>query len=240
MPTSPQSAPTNPVPPSSGTPGVAVPAVSPPTPPARRGRRNIAVLAIVVVGVIVAGLMLTGIIPILPSSSTSSAATPTSYSSAESSANPISDTVSGGPWSLLLAEGLDLTTSYSNSTPPSGCTIAGGSGMISYGAYDGNYSSGLLSDWLFVYLNSDRTSELAVEVSGGHASEVGVLQGPSCTADLNADKVLSANLLDSTQVASALFGNSEVDQFLHTIPRRTLSTSCSVAPWPGLSVRSGT
>jgi hypothetical protein len=198
------------------------PATAPtgPAPPAGHGGRNVAVVVIVVVVLVVLGLGLTGRIPFpykLGSSSSSAAAT-SSFSSAESSANSIANANSayGGHWSLLIAEGINVISSYSNSTPgPTGCAVAGGTGTISFGAYSGNYSNGKLSNWLLIYGNSGGTSELGIAVSGTSASEIGTLTGSSCISGLGSLKAVPSSVEDSTQVASTLLGSAAVDAFTH-------------------------
>jgi len=191
------------------------PLLTPRSPPRRKGRR-VAIVVIVVVVVLVAGLILTGVIPLNGGGSSSSGTATVSYSSAEASAASTSDSRSGGPWSLVVVLGFDFTSSYSNSTPPSGCTMAGGTGTVSVGAHTGNYSNGQLSNWLFLYFNSGRTIVLYVEVSGSTASVVGTVQiSPSCQPGLSPDETLSSSVEDSPLVASTLLGSAQVDAFLH-------------------------
>jgi hypothetical protein len=187
-----------------------------PRPPPRRKRRRVAIVVIVVAVVLVSGLILTGAIPPKGGRSSSSGPAPVSYSSAEASAASISASRSGGPWSLVVVFGFDFTSSYSNSTPPSGCTMEGGTGTVSVAAYTGNYSNGQLSNWLFLYLNSVRTTALYVEVGGSTASVIGTVQiSSSCDAGLNPDEALPSSVEDSTQVASTLLESDQVEAFLH-------------------------
>jgi len=192
--------------------------LAPPPSPKKPEPRTIAIVAaIVVVVVVIAGLILTGIIPLIPGSSSSTGPSTSSYMSAESSAASFSRSVPGGPWSLVAVEGLDLVSSYSNSTIPAGCTVTGGSGTLSFGAYTGNYSNGLLSNWLFVYTNASLRGELAVQVSGGHTSEIGVITGSSsCHPNFALNGAIPTHIEDSTQIASALLGQAAVDSFVHT------------------------
>ena len=199
------------------TPPPSVPPVSPaPTPPPPKGHtgRNVAVVVAVIIALVVAGLYATGHLPFGPGSSGSSSTATSSYSLAATSGASVANAASGGPWTLLLAEGLDVTSSYTNRTPGgSGCTLTGGSGTLSFAAYGGNYSNGQLSNWYLIYVNAGATSALAVVVSGGHASELGVGQGSSCLANLSLIKAESGTVLDSTQIASTLLATSEVDSF---------------------------
>ena len=208
---------TPPTPPNSGAPGGGSLTVSAPPRPSRGGGRTVVVAAIVVVVVVVAGLILTGIIPLLPGSSSSSGVATPSYSSAESSAAAVAGSAPGHPWTPVFAEGLDLIHSYSNSTPIPGCPFTGGSDTLSFAAYGGNYSNGQLSNWVFVYVNSAATSELAVQVSGGTASEIGTVSVSStCHLSLAPVKPLGNNVVDSTHVATTLLGSAVVESFVHS------------------------
>ena len=197
------------------------PPQNPPFPPPPRKSRSglaAAVVAIVVVIVVVVGLILAGVIPLkLGSSSTSTPVATSSYSSAESLAASVAQSAAGAPWHPVAVEGLDLINSYSNSTPQAGCTLTGGSDTYSVGAYTGNYSNGQLANWLFVYLNSGATSELGVQVSGGHATDMGTLTASaSCQLNFASFKTLPGSVADSTQIATSLLASPVVDSFVHS------------------------
>lgn len=183
-------------------------------PPNRRRTLMIVAAAVVVVVILVLVLLLAAVVH--TGSGGSNVATVAAYSSAATSANSVSNSASGGPWSLLVVEGAALVSGYSNSSGPNGCAIRGGTGMISFAAFSGNYSSGKLPDWLFVYGNTAMSSLLAVEVSSGSATEVGTLQGSSCTSDFGFLSAIPSNVVDSTQVATALLSETAVETFLST------------------------
>jgi hypothetical protein len=195
--------------------GPAAPGASPPPPPpARHGGAIAAVVAVIVVVVVVIAVLAIGHIGPFASPATSNATL--DYASAASDAGSVANSSSGGPWSLELVDGADVTQSYTETTLTSGCTISGGTGQISLNAYSGNYSNGQLENWLFLYTDGVAGSALAVEVAGGHASEVGVLKsGGSCTITGLGLPPIRANAIDSTRVSSLLLAETSVEAYVH-------------------------
>jgi hypothetical protein len=205
------------------TPGPAAPsgAKVPPS-PSSTGRptgTSRGLLVVVVAVVVVAAAFLGAVASGWLSSSTSSSGTsaPTSYASAESIASGTAAQVYPGPWSLYAVIGADDRQAYTNSSfgGSSGCRVTGGTDVLSIPATTGNYSSGDLSAWIFAYVSTTNDAQLAIEVTGTHATELGVASGASCGSPLSALLPVPTGVLDSTQVAKILLGDSEVEAFLH-------------------------
>jgi len=169
----------------------------------------------IVAVVVVLALILTGVLPILTSTPGGPAPGPESYSTAAGPANALAGSVAGGPWTLSVAEGWDLTTPYTTSLG-SGCTVTGGSDSYSMPAFTGNYSNGELSTWGFVYLNAATTSELAIAVQNGVATEVGVATaGGNCRFSPLTLGALGGGVMDSSRVAALVDATPAVTTYLH-------------------------
>jgi hypothetical protein len=173
------------------------------------------VVAVVVVAAALLGAVASGWLS--SSTSGSGATAPTSYASAESIASSTAAQVYPGPWSLYAVIGADDRQAYTNSSfgASSGCTVTGGTDVLSIPATTGNYSSGDLSAWIFVYASATTDAELAIEVTGTHGTELGVATGASCGSPPSALLPVPSGALDSTQVAKVLLGDSEVEAFIH-------------------------
>jgi hypothetical protein len=199
-----------------GPPGHTPPGpVSPPRPP--RFPRVLAVGAVVVVAVVVviAALFVGGV---FHSNSSGNGAAGSgvlsSYSAAEGPAQTLAAATSGGPWTLDSVVGLDLTTTYLP-TSSDGCVLSGGAGYVPISGYTGNYSTGRLSSWGFIFVNPGSTTELGVDVTGGRATDVGTATVsavcPVAPAPLGA---IATEVLDSTQIATDAYANPLVQTYL--------------------------
>lgn len=213
----PESAPVATLPPGQfGSPSSRPP--GPPVVPTRRGRSpgflaGIVVVVAVVVGVL--ALALAGVIPLFHVGGSTNSGSPQSYAGSEVAANSLAGQTPGGPWTLYLAEGVDLTRAYSNTTPGAGCTLSGGTGSVSLPSYTGNYSSGTFAEWVYGYSNLAGTAELVIQVGNGHATEAGVVSGSGCPSFKTFLHPLPGNVEDSTQIAAKLLGVPGVGSFLH-------------------------
>jgi hypothetical protein len=170
------------------------------------------VVVVVVVAVVLLALVLIGIIPLSTNGNGTTAAGQSS-SDALPTANAFASGISGGPWYPSEVAGIDLTTSYSNTTtptPPSGCTVQSFSG-ISVPAFDGNYSNGKLATWAVVYTNAGGTAELLVLVQNGQAKEVELIGGATCS--LSATR-LPGTFVNSADAAAAALTSSNVSSFV--------------------------
>ncbi|HTS33158.1 MAG TPA: hypothetical protein VMI55_04375 [Thermoplasmata archaeon] len=204
------------------TPGPTAPAgaTAPPSPPSagRPTGTSRGVLVVVVAVVVVVAALLGAVASGWLSFSTSGTGTgaSTSYASAESIASSTAAQVYPGPWSLYAVIGADDRQAYTNSSlgASSGCKVTGGTDVLSLPATSGNYSDGDLSAWIFAYVSTTNDAQLAIEVTGSHATELGVARGASCGSP-SALLPVPTGALDSTQVAKILLGDSEVEAFLH-------------------------
>ncbi|MFI5413766.1 MAG: hypothetical protein ACHQ0I_04195, partial [Candidatus Lutacidiplasmatales archaeon] len=110
--------------------------------------------------------------------------------------------------------GIDATAPYQNGTLPPGtnCTASGFSGL-SIPAYSAGYSSGKLGTWLVEYVDTAATSELIVQVTNGHATELGLLTGPHCS--IGTQVSFPASMVDSVGAAQAALASPSIAEFVN-------------------------
>jgi hypothetical protein len=188
---------------------------SPVSPPRSRARW-VGVGAILVVTLILIALYLVGALPIPhPSSSPGSTpATTMSYAQAAVPAGALAANVAGGPWSLAFADGWGVTFPY-EFPRGSGCTPLGGPVTFELPTTTGNYSTGNLLTWVFVYVDPGDLTELGVAVQMGLATELGTLTSSStCPLGLSEWGTLGASRVDSTQAARATDSEPVVTTYL--------------------------
>ncbi len=210
-----------------GTPSSPPPANAPPPPTgssstgrSSSGRTVGVVAAVVVAAALVAVLFLTGVFPGLHTGGAGSSTSSGSGASgpAESTATTYANGVSGGPWTLAIASGIDSTTAETilTSTLSNGsCPLSGGTiSSISIPAYSGPYSNGAAEAWLFEFESPGRTTTLLVVVQGGTAAEVGEALGTGCAVSpvgVPADAISSSTAAaDATATAN---GTKFVQEF---------------------------
>jgi hypothetical protein len=172
---------------------------------------------VVVVVLVVAALFLGGVVHLGAPSTTGPAGVPlSSYSAALGPAQSLAATLGGGPWTLAVVVGLDLTSTYHPSSS-SGCVLSGSSGYTPIPGYTGNYSTGRLSSWGFVYSNPTATVEMGISVENGQAVDVGTATaGGSCKISSLTLGSAASKVVDSTQVASNALENPTVDSYIST------------------------
>jgi hypothetical protein len=207
----------------------AAPLVSPPPPPgvaplppkARRWAGLGLAGAVVVVVIVVAAAVLAGTILLSGSGSGGGSVSTESSAAAMSTSNSFVSGMSGGPWHLVAIAGIDLTTTYSNDTQPTGpsgnCTISDYTG-INLPGYTGNYSDGSLADWAFEYANAAESSETEILVQGGQAKVVEEVGGPECDLGSSGSVSLPTNIVSSTEAATALLTTANISTFVRHNP----------------------
>ena len=182
-------------------------------PPPRRNMMMLAIAAVVVVVIIVVlALFLSGV---LTPKSTSSGGGSSAFATGRSSAQSAADSQSGGPWTLIIADGTASTTSVSESTSTltgqfaSGCTFTAASGAPSTMTLSAvsDVSTGVAGGWLFLFKNTGSSSVLAIGVTGTSATVLGTIGGSSCFGGLlSSFSGVPSNVVDSGQVAAAANG----------------------------------
>lgn len=216
----PTSNPAEPPSPSGPAPGL-VP--SAPPPPARRSSRWVVVGAVVVVVLLVLILGLVGVLPIFPSSNSSS--NPTgglTYDQALPIANSAAQGTTGGSWALVVSSGIVSSVSASEnlSTPgSSGCnltTLPGVSNTITLPAGPSNHTVGLSTSWLFLYRNAAGEMLLVVVFDGQASAIATIAAGQSCSTIFGLLSVIPSNVIDSSAVASDV--QSDAASFLAAHP----------------------
>jgi hypothetical protein len=217
---------TSPLPPAVvGTPGTPPPS-TPPTP--RKGLSRpvlIEIAAVVIIIVVVLALLLAGIIPGLHTGSSSggTASGTATEQSAESAAATYAAGVSGGPWSLYIADGVDTTVGSNTSVSSSGlgnasCPLTGSkvTNLVLPG-YNGTYSDGLAEAWLMGFLSSTGTGAgLFLFVQNGAAADLGEITAPGCVKNSGASP-LPGGLIDSTTAASDAVATSNGSKYVSAI-----------------------
>jgi len=194
----------------------------PPPPPTRSspfGRLGLAGVVIVAAVVVAAAALAVVVL----SSSTGAGGAPgitESSSTALASAQSLITAEPGGPWHELEVAGIDFTSGYSNDTPPSSqdnCSVSQFTG-VSYPAFTGNYSNGLLSTWVVGFANAAGSSEVFVLVQGGTARVAEQVGGPNCNFGSVAAAALPSSLVSSAQAAQALLSTSNFSTFVRANP----------------------
>lgn len=197
------------------TPPVSAPAIAP-TPrsispqPRGTGRRWIAV--VVAIGVVVI-VVIALVVVVLPGTSPSaSSGGGVGFSTARERANSTGAGHGGGPWSLIYATGLAVSSSVVipnglRGFPgplffPCGQPIVGLGANITVPGEPGAVMSGNASFWQLTYRNA--TGGAVVDVLGGVPTLVVVLNGTACGAALAGIPAIPAGAVSSTVAARSL------------------------------------
>ncbi len=210
-----------------------------PTRPTGPSRRKLGILAAgAVVVVVVLAVLLGGLVPGLhPSSSPPSVAT-VSEQTAATTAAPLVGAISGGPWVVGIAEGMNSILGSSESASSTfgnaSCPLHGGTVTdISFPGFNGTYSNGEATGWLLAYYSTAVAETLLfVFVTGGVAGEVGVLSGPGCNVDA-VGAPLPAGLIDSTAAATAATSTAAGAAFVADYPRANATYVLDPKPGDG-------
>jgi hypothetical protein len=220
--------PTSPPPPGSvGTPWTSPPSATPIPRKALSRPMLLVVTTVVVVVIVVLALLLVGIIPGLHTSSSSGGVTfsTTSEQSAASTAASYASGVSGGPWSLVDASGVDTTTTMNSSVAALGfgnssCPLTGSkvTNLVVPG-YNGTYSNGLAEAWLMALASSTGTGAgLFLFVQNGAVEDIGEINAPGCvTGPLVAP--LPGGLIDSPAAAQKAVATANGTRYVDAYAR---------------------
>lgn len=182
------------------------------TPP-KRGLSGAAIagIAAVVIVIVVLGVIAAGLIPgvsFSSGSSRSSSPPPVTESSPQALAIASPTAKANGAGTLYAVVGLSSTTTFTfgkeqyigNVSCP---VVAGLSNNITVSPSTGNYSSGSLPGWLFVYYNSTTAWATWIGVFGGQSEYFGYFSGGSCMGALPLLEPLPGSYLNSTAAATA-------------------------------------
>jgi len=196
--------------------GSAVPSSPPPAPAGPsppRTRRNvwIAVAAVAVVAVVVIAIFVL-MIGSNSSGVNATVGTPVPYSQAVATGISGALSASGGPWTLVAAEGLGIpggvTSPNLDSIGQSGCVYTPSPGApttVSFPGTPSNASAGELSTWIFFAKNTAASAILLIEVSDGSATPLVTATGASCVGTFTGLGAINATgVLDSPAIASEL------------------------------------
>jgi hypothetical protein len=176
-----------------------------------RGVRKVAwPFAVVALAVGVAlGLLLAGVVPPLHVGSNPASSTP-SGGTTELSAAPVAEryagNVTGGPWSLYYAVGIDATLGL-RGPYDLGCALTGSTTQnLTLPGYNGSYATGLAQAWIFGFHPTNGSDvSLFLAVTNGSVTELG--KGGS-TCGLGGFEALPTGLLDSSAAAQAVVATS--------------------------------
>jgi hypothetical protein len=167
----------------------------------------------VVVAALFVFLIATNAIPLFGAKS--SAGNALKYSEAAPIAAQGVSTYQGGGWALLVAAGLDSSSSEvlpvnSSSLSTSNCTFSlapGAPATITVPAYTGNRSAGLAPAWEFLYRDGAGTVALVLVVDG-QATVFGTIGGVFCTSLFGLFSAVPSSVIDSSQAAGAVAANA--------------------------------
>lgn len=188
---------------------VPVPAVPP---PGRRRRVWIPIVALVVAVVAVVGVLALGGVFNSRSSSSGLFATPASFAQAFPAAFSEGRNASGGPWSIVAAEGLGLPfgISAANSATIGGtnCTftpVADSPSQVTFYGTPSNAPAGEVGTWIFYTDNASLDGILLIQVSDGSAVPLALATGSTCISTFTKLETVDAtSVVDSTTIASEL------------------------------------
>jgi hypothetical protein len=197
------------------SPPTPVPSPRAPVPPSRRKTTILIAVVVVVMIVVLAALALSGAFNSSSSGGSSSTATPVAYSTAIPLATTAAQSAAGGPWTIVAAEGIGVpsTVSQTNVTSigGSGCTFTPAPGRTSDVSIPGTPSAttaGKLSVWVFFAKNSSQDVILLISVVNGDAAPLVSVSGCSTVSVFaGLDSIATANVVDSTTVASTFDAN---------------------------------
>lgn len=204
--------------PGTGAPSTLAPAPPVPPPPSPNRKRIWVAAGAVVVAVVVvlALLFLSGLFNSHGSTSSTPAGTPVPFSEAVPVAITGGEGFSGGPWTIVAAEGIGLKNGVSGPSPASftsnACTFSTPSGApASYAvlATPANATAGDVAAWIFFGKNASLNTVLLIEVSNGVAIPMILMSGCASEVSLfaSATAISASSVVDSTDVASELDAN---------------------------------
>ena len=196
----------------SHTPSMTPPATPTPVPPPRPTRRKpwLPLAAVVVaVGVVIATLFEAGGFN-SNSSGSERVGIPVDYSAAVPLAAQYGQSASGGPWTVVAAEGIGVPTGITQPNTrflaENGCTFSpapGGTESVSVLATPSNATPGKVASWIFFATNASLNVVLLILVNEGTASALVLVTGCSEVANIAGLSAVSAqSVVDSTTVAS--------------------------------------
>jgi len=198
----------------SGPPGMTAP-FAPPTPPPPPPRKKplvlVAVIAVAVV-VVLAVVVFAGVFNSSGGSGTTTAAGPIDYSSALPLASAAAQNTSGGPWTIIAAEGVAVPSTVSQANVGSiggngGCTFTpepGGATEVSIPGTPAGSTPGKVSVWMFFAKNPAGNSILLIAVDNGHATPLVLVTGCATVSTFASfGSIVGADVLNSTTIATA-------------------------------------
>jgi hypothetical protein len=179
-------------------------------PPPHRRKLWVMVAAVVVAVVVVVGVLTFAGVFKTSSSSSNATGMPTPFSSAAPLAVPSAQGASGGPWTIVAAEGVGVPSEVSQTNISSigtgGCAftvVSGGSTEVSIPATPSSATPGELSVWVFFAKNPSLSSILMIAVVDGQAKPLALVTGCSAVSDFAQLGMITASaVVDSTAVAS--------------------------------------
>lgn len=164
----------------------------------------------VVVVVVLLVLLVSGVLN-LGGSSGSGVGTPVPYSQAVPVAIREGQNATGGPWTVVVAEGLGIPSSVSQVSPASatgnGCTFTnppGASGVVSIDGTASSAAPGTVATWVFFAKNVSANVILLISVSNGQASPISLVTGCTFVSEFsNVDPISATGVVDSPAIASS-------------------------------------
>jgi len=195
-------------------------------PPA--SRRRVAIIAAVVAVAAVVVLAVLAFSGVFNASSSGSGAndTPVAYSAVAALSSTAGQSIPGGPWNVVAAEGIGVPNEISQTSPE-----AIGGGKCTYSTVDGSPTNvsipatpsgttpGKAAVWVFFAKNASLDSVLLISVVGGTVAPLTLVTGCPFVSDFtDLNTIASVSVVDSTAVASE-FDQAGGDSFLgnHTL-----------------------
>jgi hypothetical protein len=192
-----------------------LPAVASPDPRARRHRLLVVVGAVAVAAVLLAAVLALGLLgPGANSASTGPMGTPIDFDAAVARANSEALLAPGGPWTIVLAEGMAIGSGIAGANTAGlvggGCDVtpaAGSPSVITLLGTPSNASPGNAAQWFFFSTNASDSSVLMMSVNASSAVPIDLGTGSSCMNTFNnlpplngsgvIDSVIAAHIFDS-------------------------------------------
>ena len=181
----------------------------------------------------VAAVVLAVVLVVLPSPGGGIMVTLASEHTAAATAARFTSGISGGPWQLTYALGFlgggPANTSRLVPRIPS-CPIRNASppGIIPALAPSASVYRGMAQAWLLEFANPGGTTNLAVLVENGGASELGQWSGSGCEPPAP----LAPPLIDSTTAAQALATNASGSAFIAAHPQANATFILEYTSYP--------
>ncbi len=199
-------APSSPSDPAPSPPPTSSPAPSSPPPTTGLSRGALGAIAAVVAIVVVLGVVAAGLVPGVHLPGVSKSSPPGTFESsgqALSVANGSSNASGRGELVMLLGisstSSFDFGASFGNVS----CPVTDGlAHNLTIPAETGNYSSGLLYGWLFVYYSSSTGWATWIAEFGGHAYYLGYFPSGACSDSLTKFSTLATKYLSSVAAAA--------------------------------------